>query len=650
MITGLAIERIETVAEGRAFGDAGAYERVIGTATGEVDPHGAQNRGIANLDQAPRNAAGRVAYETDFFILRPVEAARGNGRLLYEVNNRGRKLLFSNLCAGAQGNDLKTAADFGDALPLRLGFTVAWSGWDASVARANAALGMTAPVPTNAGSPIIRRIRDEFVAGTRPDSPTDTFRLSYTAATLDQAAAQLSQRRRSAEARVLLPSAAWEFVDARRARLLPPGTKPEPGSIYELVYAARDPVILGLGFAATRDFVSHLRYDSAARSVCGRAPSHALGFGISQAGRYLRDHIAQGFNRDEAGRRVFDGVLAHTAGIGRVFLNEAFAQPFRTATQHEDHDFPENAFPFSTAVMDDPVTERRGRLLRGDGCDPLFMQTNTSTEYWQKGASLLHTDPLGRHDAALPETARVYLIAGTQHGGRPGSPRDRGPAVNPRNPHDPMPALRALLVALDEWVAAGRPPPPSAVPTIDDGTLVPAEALAFPAIPGAAIARAANVIAPVRDWTDPRSPERPYRSLVCGVDADGNEVAGVRLPDIAVPLGTYSGWNFYCAPYPDGELADRDGSFLAFAATEDERRQIGDPRRSIAERHGSHAAYVAAVEKTAAALVVERLLLPEDAERYIARARAGEAKPVPPLSPRSRAAIPRERAAKPPPG
>jgi len=178
MITGLAIERVEAVAEGRVFGDIGAYERVFGVATGEVDPHRLENRGIANLDKAPRNAEGRVAYETDFFILRPVEAARGNGRLLYEVNNRGRKLLFSNLCAGAQGNDLKTAADFGDALPLRLGFAVAWSGWDATVARANAALGMTAPVPTEAGGPIIRRIRDEFVAGTRPESPTDTLRCS----------------------------------------------------------------------------------------------------------------------------------------------------------------------------------------------------------------------------------------------------------------------------------------------------------------------------------------------------------------------------------------------------------------------------------------------------------------------------------------
>jgi hypothetical protein len=625
VITALDIAQVEPVAQDRVFGAAGSYVRVIGVATGEVDPDRVGNRGIANLDKAPRNARGLVEYQTDFFVLRPADPARGNGRLLYEVNNRGRKLLFANLCQGAQGNDLKTSADFGDGLPLRLGFTIAWSGWDATIARGTASLGLSAVVPAEAGRPITGLVRDEFVPGTRPDSPSDSFRLSYAAATLDQATARLSRRRRSGDAREALPSSAWEFVDARRVRLLPAGTKPDPGVIYELVYAARDPAVLGLGFAATRDMVSHLRYAAAAEAAVGRLPSHAIAFGISQAGRYLRDHIAQGFNRDEAGRRVFDGVLAHTAGIGRVFLNEHFAQPFRTNTQHEDHDYPENTFPFSTAAMADPVTGQRGGLFRGDGCDPVLMQTNTSTEYWQKGASLLHTDPLATGDVALPETARVYLIAGTQHAGRAGLPRDRGPDVNPRNPHDPMPALRALLVALDAWVAAGRPPPPSAVPRLAEGTLVPPEAIGFPVIPGTAVARATNVVAPAGDWTDPQPPTGIYRTLVCRVDEDGNEIAGVRLPDIAVPLATYTGWNLYRAPYPEGELADRDGSFLPFPATEAARRQAGDPRRSLAERYGSRAAYLAAVAKTVAALVVDRLLLPEDAERYLEQARANEA-------------------------
>ncbi|HXZ00150.1 MAG TPA: alpha/beta hydrolase domain-containing protein [Stellaceae bacterium] len=625
MLTGIDIAAVEEVAEGDAFGATGAYRRIIATARGELDPGRAENRGIVNLDKAPRNANGRVAYHCDLFILRPANAAKGNGRLLYEVNNRGRKLLFANLCNGAAGNDLKARADFGDALPLRLGFTVAWSGWDATLARANAALALSAPAPLEDGRAIIRTIRDEFVAGTRPDSPVDFFRLSYAAATLDRAQARLTRRRRQEDPRETVPPAEWEFLDARRVRLLPAGAKPEPGMLYELVYSARDPVPLGIGFAATRDVVSHLRRDPAAAELLGRRPSHALAFGISQAGRYLRDHIAQGFNRDEDGRRVFDGVLAHTAGIGRLFLNQPFAQPFRTNTQHEDHDFPENGFPFSPAAMADPLTGRSGALLRGDGSDPLLIQTNTSTEYWQKGASLLHTDPLGTRDAALPETVRLYLIAGTQHGGRAGSPADRGPAANPRNPHNPMPALRALLVALDQWVTEGRAPPPSEVPSLAGGTLVPAEACGFPEIPGVAVARRTNRVTPPGDWVEPKPAPGAYRPLVCRVDADGNELAGIRLPDIAVPLGSHTGWNLYRAPYPEGELADRDGSFIPFARSAADRQATGDPRLSLAECYGDKAAFVAAVERAAAALLERRLLLAEDAAAYGARARASEA-------------------------
>lgn len=621
MIVSVAIERVEEVAEGREFGAAGRYRRLIGKAKGVLAPAAAENRAIADIDLAPRNEAGLIEYETDLFILAPVEPAKGNGRLLYEVNNRGRKLLFANLCAGAAGNDLKSSADFGDALPLRLGFTIVWSGWDATVTRANAALSLDAPIAQQAGRPIARFIRDEFVAGTRPDSPVDVFRLSFPAASLEQVRSRLSFRRRQADPRQVLAAAEWQFLDERRLRLMPEGRAPEPGSLYELVYPAHGSPVLGIGFAATRDLVSYLRYAAPAAELLGFRPSHALGFGISQAGRYLRSHIALGFNRDGAGRRVFDGVLAHTAGSGRVFLNALFAQPSRTNTQHEDHDFPENEFPFSTARLRDPLTGAEGSLFRGDGSDPVLMQTNSSTEYWQKGASLLHTDPLAEHDVSLPEGARAYLIAGTQHGGRPGSPSDRGPAVNLRNPHNPMAALRALLVALDEWVASGRVPPPSAVPSLSEATLVPAEATGFPELSGVAVARQANRIAPPGDWVEPKPAHRHYRTLVPKVDPDGNELAGVRLPDIAVPLGTYTGWNLYRAPFPEGELADRDGSFIPLAKTAAERERNGDPRPALAERYPNRAAYVAEVERAVAGLIERRLLLAEDAVHYLERAR-----------------------------
>ena len=617
MIQSIEITAVETLADGAPFGDAGAFERVVGIARGELDPTHPGNHGIALIDQAPLNARGRVEYATDFFILRPADARRGNGRILYEVNNRGRKMLAGNICDGPQGmNDPRSVADLGNGFPLKRGYTIVWSGWDPDAPRANFGLGLTAPVATDDGRPIVRRIRDEFGCGTRPGGATETFRLSYPAVSVDPGKVRVTVREREAEPR---RDVAWAFVDARTIKLLPDGTKPTPGSIYDVFYEATSPKVQGIGFAATRDFISYLRHDPGGRAATGGSITHALAIGFSQAGRYLRDHIAQGFNRDEEGRRVFDGVHSHIAGVGRVFFNQPFAQPFRTNTQHEDHGFPENSFPFSTAMLDDPLTGARGSLFRGDGCDPLLIETNTSTEYWQKGASLLHTDPLGERDVALPANSRVYMIAGTQHGGRAGAPTDPGPNRNPRNPHNPMPAVRALLVALDEWVVAGKEPPPSRVPTLAAGTLVAADATGFPGIPGAAIVTRTNTVTPPGDWVDFIEPPHAYRTLVSKVDTDGNEIAGIRLPDIAAPLATYTGWSEYKTPYPTGELADRDGSFFAFAATKSERESSGDPRASIAERYPDHATYVAAVRAVVDALVKDRLLLRDDAEAYHAR-------------------------------
>lgn len=603
MLLSVDIEAVEPLADGAAFGAAGAYERVIGTAHGEVDPEDPANRGIVNIDKAPLNARGRVEYSTVIFILRPKDPLKGNGRILYEVNNRGRKMLFGNICDGPQGmNDPKTQADVGNGFPLKLGYTIVWSGWDPDAPRANMGLALTAPVATDDGKPIVQTVREEWVSGTRL-GVLDTFKLSHEMASPE--GARLTVRARASDKGETI---GWAPVDTRSIRLAE--GKAKPGFLYEFHYEARNPKVQGLGFAATRDFVSWLRYDPTGATVTGRPITHALAIGFSQAGRYLRDHIGQGFNRDEQGRRVFDGIHSHIAGIGRVFFNAPFAQPARTSTQHEDHDYPENAFPFSTATLEDPLTQQTGSLFRGDGSDPKLIETNTSTEYWQKGASLLTTDPLGLKDVALPENSRVYMIAGTQHGGRAGATTDPGPNVNPRNPHNPMPAVRALLVALDEWVVSGRTPPPSRVPTLGDGTLVEPDKTGFPALPGAAVVRVTNRVTPPGDWVNPKPSARAYRTLVSRVDTDGNEVAGIRLPDIAVPLATYTGWNEYKAPYPIGEIADRDGSYLAF------------PAAKIAERYPSRADYAAKVKTATETLVRERLLLPEDADRFLEKARA----------------------------
>jgi hypothetical protein len=617
MITAIEITARAPFVGGAAFCATGAYERLDGVAIGEIDPASPGNSGIVNIDKAPRNAAGRVEYRSDICILRPADPEKGNGRILYEVNNRGRIMLFANLCAGKPGNQPQTTADLGNALPLRLGFTLVWSGWDPGAPRANGGLGLDAPIATNNGTPIVRRIREEFISGTRA-GPLERFRLSYETASRELRDARLTVRRSQSAPRHEV--AAWQFVDARTVQLLPAGTLPEPGSIYELYYPATKPRVLGIGFAATRDLVSHLRQSAAARDLLGRPVTHALAFGISQAGRYLRDHIAQGFNRDEAGARVFDGVFTHVAGIGRVFFNTEFAQPARTRTWHEDHDFPEVQFPFSSATLTDPISGSRGAVLRGDDSDPKLIETNTSTEYWQKGASLLHTDPNGARDVALPANVRGYYLPGTQHGGKAGMPKDAGPCTNPRNWHDPMPAIRALLVALDEWVVNGREPPASRLPRIADGTLVGAEEVAWPKLSTLVPPRAMNGASPLNDWTDPRPPTGSWRALVPQVDADGNESAGVRLPDIAVPHGTFTGWNLYKPPLPQGELADRDGTFLAFAATPAEREKTGDQRPSLAERYPTHDAYVTGMQAVVTALQQERLLLEEDAATYLARA------------------------------
>jgi len=624
-ITSIEIQRTESFAEGATFGATGAYVKVVGVARGELDPAAPANRGIVNLDRAPRNERGRVDYDVDFYVLRPADPNRGNRKILYEVTNRGRKLLFSWLHDASEAsalalNDPSRPQDAGNGFALRLGYTLVWSGWDPDAPAANGGMRIRVPVATDGGKPIVRTIRDEFVFGTRLPAASPTAPLSYEAASLEPARARRTVRARESDPPVAVPSAAWTFKGPRAIALLPEGTPFKPGLIYDFRYAAKDPKVLGIGFAATRDLVSFLRHDATDR---GGTPNPvmlgpdvtgiraALAIGISQAGRYLREHVERGFNRDEAGRRVFDGVLSHIAGAGKMFMNAEFAQPNRTSTQHEDHHFPEVAPPFS--------------VLRGDDADPRLMEVNTSTEYWQKGASLLHTDPLGKNDVAPPEGARVYLVAGTEHGGRAHARADAGHCRLPRNPHSATPALRALLVSLDAWVVDGTRPPRNRIPLLRDATLVDAAKLGFPALPGVEAPRAANRIAPFGDWVEPKADAaKAYVTLVIKVDADGNEMTGIRLPGVAAPLGTHTGWNLYGAPELAGELCDRDGTFVPFAVTKAEREAAKDPRLSLEERYKDRRGWLGYMRAVVYDLVRERLLLREDADRLMAAAEASD--------------------------
>jgi hypothetical protein len=629
--TEIRVNAVEPFADGMTFGKTGSYLRIRGVAKGELDPAAPENRVIVDLDKAPRNERGLVEYETDFFILRPADPSRTSGVLVYDVTNRGSKRILQRLDDApgdppAAANDLRTVREAGTGFLLGRGYRLVWSGWDPGAPSANNGLTARFPTAIENGEPVTGHIRHEFHIGTRAPGKGEVVRLPYPSVSTDRRRARLTVRDRESDTRTGIPAHTWEFVDKQSIRLLPQGSLFAPVKIYELWYEATGSKVLGIGFATVRDLVSFLRYERADRNgapnpllvegarIEATGIRHTLAFGVSQSGRFLRHFLELGMNDDGRRQRVFDGVMSHVAGAGKVFANHRFGMPGRTATQHEDRLYPENWFPFGNAVTPDPFSRQTGAILRGHPTDPLVIETNSSTEYWQKGAALVHTDPTGQHDAELPANVRVYMIAGTQHGAR--ADASPGPCVNPRNPHSATPALRALFVALEEWVTKGTAPPPSRVPRVADGTAVMAETIRMPAVPGFAIAPGANQIVPPVDWVDPPVRiDNVYGARVCAVDADGNETAGIRLPPIAVPLGTHTGWNVY-REQPN-ELADRDGSFIAFARTKAEREAARDPRPSLEERYRGREAYVARVKAAAEALVAERLLLPSDAAAYV---------------------------------
>src|SRR5438874_2472782 len=415
-ITGITISAVEPFAEGKTFGKAGAYVRVRGVGQGVLDPRAPENAGIVDLDKAACNAAGLVEYATDFFALRPAEPRLGSVMLVYDVTNRGSKRILQLIDDVPANdpiavNDPKTARDAGLGFLLGRGHSIVWEGWDPGAPRANNGLGADFPVAFDNGEPITGRIRDEFQAGTRGPAELVVRRLSYPAASLDQPAARLAVRDRESDRRRDIPRGEWEFIDNRSIRLLPEGRAFEPFKIYELWYGATEPKVLGIGFASVRDLVSFLRYERNGNPLTADDAEirHAIGFGVSQSGRFLRHFLELGMNRDSAGRRVFDGVFSHVAGAGKVFANHAFGMPGRTATQHEDRLYPENWFPFGMTTASDPFSGKSAAILRGDATDPKVIETNSSTEYWQKGASLVHTDPNGRADADAAPNPRVYL-------------------------------------------------------------------------------------------------------------------------------------------------------------------------------------------------------------------------------------------------
>jgi Alpha/beta hydrolase domain len=633
-ITRIEITRIESPTfEGASFGTVGQYEKLVGRAFGELDPSNPRNAIIVDLGLAPRNVAGSVEYSTDFYMLRPVDRANANHRVLYEVNNRGAKVLLFDFNDAALLNDPTAAADAGNGFLMRQGYTLVWSGWDFTALAGNNRLQITIPVAKNLdGSSIVGPSLEEFAVD---DGTTTTGSLTYAAATLDKSLAALTVRVHGSDSPTEIPAAGWDYVNStgRAIRLLPVGTLFQQGRIYDFTYPAKDPVVAGIGLAATRDVLSFLRH---AGSPGGDVQA-IYAWGLSQSARYLRDFVGLGFNQDEQGERTVDGVLNLNAGASGGFFNYRFAQPGRVGggegPSHGGRWYPSMVFPFGDQVTFDPVTRKIDGLLRrclSTSTCPKIFEVNSELEYWVKPSSLLTTDTLG-NDLADPANVRFFLLSSLPHVPAAFStPAAPGSCQQPRNPLTPRPILRALLTDMDQWVSSEIAPPASRVPRRADGTLVPGlpqAGVGFPDIPGVKY-NGVPAFADRWDWgpafddgfltiLPPLFLGTPYPRYVPKTDADGNDIAGVRLPEVAVPLATYSGWNLRTPPFGGDDLCGTAGQMIGFAQTRSERMASGDPRLSIEERYPNHGKYVSAVAHAANGLHKDRLLLDEDVQRYV---------------------------------
>ena len=634
MSAGGGVQRIEiTERESPVFGGAefagvGNYERLHGTVFGELDPTHRLNADIVNLDKAPRNARGHVEYQSDFRILKPLDLDRGDGCLVYDVPNRGNQPIMARLNGAPDGGHPQHA---GNGFLMRRGFTVVWSGWQGDVPPG--ADRLTAHFPTIPG--ITGMVREEFIAeatGLLGDSniqelSEDRFVGTLVYPVADPAGATLTVREREADPRATPPGLAWRLIDDRHVEITRP-TAPgfDRGAIYEFVYRAQDPIVMGIGFAAIRDMVSFLRYGTKDNPLAPQERPcirRALGFGISQSGRVLRDLVYLGFNEDLAGRQVFDGILPVVAGSRRTCINWQFAQAGRYSRQHEDHSYGDDQFPFSYPTLSDPISGRSGGILqraRDANVCPKVLHLDTESDLWQARSSLIVTDTSGT-DIAMPDEVRVYTVSGVSHA--PFRPLSKPVMQLPGNRLGYGAFMRALLVALFEWVEHGVAPPASRFPSRVDATLVSlAEARStFPKLPQVNFPKVLNELR-LRDHSvEPPIESLAYPVFVQATDTDGNALGGFRHPMVDAPLATHTGWSLRASGYGEGDLFTIQGSMIPFATTEAERQRAGDPRPSVEARYASRDVWAARLAAATDRLVAERLLLPEDGDRLLAAAR-----------------------------
>lgn len=646
-VTRFEITQRDSFADGLEFGEVGAYERIIGRVHFELDPDLPQNQNVIDLKLAPRNGRGRVELSSDLFILAPADLGKGNGALLYEVNNRGGKGGLRNFNYASGSNDPQSAEHAGDGFLMRQGFTIVWSGWDGELLPEANRLRLCPPLASESGESITGLVRCEIVptADTTKTVVNWANHGSYRPTARGIETATLTHRLLAGHPRVPIPRGDWRLLVTEiegdclfqlpKVELeYPDGLK--KAEIYELIYEAKDPVVMGTGFTAVRDLVSALKHGTGAGNplLIDDKPgvSRAHGFGVSQSGRFLRELVYWDFNADEAGRKVFDGIIPHVSGSGLGSFNHRFAQPTRHAGQHDHHDYPPDRFPFAYETQTDPLSGQTDGILKRSvesKTAPLVFHTQSSSEYWNRSGSLVHTDPLGVCDAEIPDNVRIYFFAGTQHG--PSSfPPSQGEGQTLANPADYKPFLRALLLALDRWSDTGDTPPPSVYPKISEGDLVAwtRNATGFPEIPDV---RYPGVIQQpsfldfgprwqterIIDFQPPIA-RGDYVVRVPRVNADGNEIGCVAPPEVAVPVATYTGWQLRNEDAgAAGQLRGLTGGYIPFPLTKAAREEQGDPRLSLEERYGSLEKYLDLLAARCRELEESGLLLEEDTLRTL---------------------------------
>jgi len=645
------ITRIEIASSTPAYGGAeigsvGTYERIVGKAFGEISPAASYNNMIVDVGLAPKNARGNVEYSFDFYILKPADLSKGNRKVMYEPPNRGGKQ-YGSFNRSTGGNDPATSTNPQRTFLAPRGYSMVWSGWDYSAGTDNSNFNatITLPVATNAdGSAITGPSYEYIVMG---NGTTASYTLNYPTNSLQKAGARLTRRAHLDDVPAVLADDAWEFSDETHIRLLPAGTTFAANDIYEFSYTAKNPTVNGIGFAAVRDWNSFIKYavkdDAGTANPLAGGATHIYTFISSQPGRMLNDFRNLGFNQDESGRKVFDGMLQWIAAGDGINMNLRFSQPGRTQRNRQDQLYAEGIFPFSNTSTTDHLTGKTaGRYDRctATGTCPVAMEIYSANEYWVKGASLFHTNTQGTADLADNPLTRLYLISSHQHG--VGNGNAKGNCQQLGNPLSAMPVMRSLFVDMDEWVTQDVAPPPSAVPRLANGSLVPAlpqSGMGFPAIPGVMYTglKSTRYLLDYGDRFDqgimdinPPVMTQPYfdnpangeiyPTLVPKTDADGNDIAGIRLLDVQLPLATYTGWSLRAAASGGpNDGCEGSGQMIPFAKTAAERAASGDPRLSVAERYGSFSNYYWQRYFATTRMVDERLLLGEDASDEFTR-------------------------------